>query len=119
MASVAKVTEITVSSKKSFDDAIEEGIKRASKTLENVSVYANRLQPRFILLDDIRLNAQMRRLWTDLGRWDLGELHDLSDLVDRAKRLDDASVENSDAITDQLDFLQDVAIEKDRLALSF
>lgn len=35
--SVARVTEITSTSKKSFDDAIESGIKRASKTLENIS----------------------------------------------------------------------------------
>lgn len=34
--SVAKVTEIIASSKKSFEDAIEVGIKRASKTLRNV-----------------------------------------------------------------------------------
>ena len=34
--SVAKVTEITASSPKSFDDAIAIGIARASKTLENV-----------------------------------------------------------------------------------
>ena len=34
--SVARVTEITATSKKSFDDAIEEGVARASKTLENV-----------------------------------------------------------------------------------
>lgn len=35
--SVARVTEITSSSKKSFEDAIEGGIKRAAKTLENVT----------------------------------------------------------------------------------
>ena len=35
--SIAKVTEIISSSSKSFEDAIQEGIKRASKTLENVS----------------------------------------------------------------------------------
>ena len=34
--SVAKVTEIIASSSKSFDDAVEKGIKRASKTLKNV-----------------------------------------------------------------------------------
>lgn len=34
--SVARVTEITSSSKKSFDDAVKEGIKRAAKTLKNV-----------------------------------------------------------------------------------
>lgn len=34
--SVAKVSEITASSEKSFEDAIQIGISRASKTLENV-----------------------------------------------------------------------------------
>ena len=34
--SVARVTEITTSSSKSFQDAIEQGIERASKTLKNV-----------------------------------------------------------------------------------
>jgi flavin-binding protein dodecin len=33
---VAKVTEIVSSSKKSFEDAINDGIARASKTLSNV-----------------------------------------------------------------------------------
>jgi flavin-binding protein dodecin len=35
--SVAKVTEIISSSSKSFDDAIENGIKRASKTLKGIT----------------------------------------------------------------------------------
>ena len=34
---VAKVSEITSTSSKSFNDAIEKGIKRASKTLKNVT----------------------------------------------------------------------------------
>ena len=34
--SVARVTEIKSSSKKSFDDAIRSGIDRANKTLNNV-----------------------------------------------------------------------------------
>ncbi len=34
--SVAKVTEIISSSSESFDDAVNKGIKRAGKTLENV-----------------------------------------------------------------------------------
>ena len=34
---VARVTEIISGSKKSFEDAIAQGIKRASKTLDNVS----------------------------------------------------------------------------------
>ncbi len=35
--SIAKVTEITSSSTKSFDDAISDGIKRANKSLKNVT----------------------------------------------------------------------------------
>jgi dodecin len=34
--SVAKVTEITASSPKSFDDAVKVGITRASKTLKHI-----------------------------------------------------------------------------------
>jgi len=34
--SVAKVTEIIASSEKSFDDAIRQGVARATQTLENV-----------------------------------------------------------------------------------
>jgi dodecin len=37
MSSVARVTEIIASSKKSFDDAIDVGVKRATKTLKNVT----------------------------------------------------------------------------------
>lgn len=36
MSSVARITEIKSSSKKSFEDAIENGIERANKTLKNV-----------------------------------------------------------------------------------
>ena len=35
--SVAKVTEIICSSSKSFDDAVENGIKRASKSLKGIT----------------------------------------------------------------------------------
>lgn len=34
--SVARVTEIISSSKESFEDAVKQGLKRASKTLKNV-----------------------------------------------------------------------------------
>ena len=34
---VAKVSEITATSPKGFEDAIQKGIKRASKTLKNVT----------------------------------------------------------------------------------
>lgn len=35
--SVARVTEIIASSEKSFEDAVKQGVKRASKTLKNVT----------------------------------------------------------------------------------
>lgn len=35
--SIAKVTEITSSSTKSFDDAISDGVQRANKSLKNVT----------------------------------------------------------------------------------
>jgi flavin-binding protein dodecin len=35
--SVAKITEITSTSKKSFEDAIANGLKRASKTIHGIS----------------------------------------------------------------------------------
>ena len=35
--SVAKITEISASSKKSFEDAIDEGIGRANKTLDGIT----------------------------------------------------------------------------------
>lgn len=35
--SIAKITEITSTSSKSFDEAIKEGIKRANKSLKNVT----------------------------------------------------------------------------------
>lgn len=34
--SVASVSELSASSKKSFEDAIESGIKRANETLDNI-----------------------------------------------------------------------------------
>lgn len=35
--SIARVTEITAQSDKGFDDAIQKGIERACKTLDNVT----------------------------------------------------------------------------------
>ena len=37
MATIARVTEIIASSSKSFDDTMAGGIKRANKTLKNIS----------------------------------------------------------------------------------
>ena len=53
--SVARVTEITASSKKSFQDAIEKGIARASKTLKNVE--GAWIQDQKILVEDGQIAA--------------------------------------------------------------
>jgi flavin-binding protein dodecin len=37
MDSIARVTEISATSSKSFDDAVKSGVARASKTLRNVT----------------------------------------------------------------------------------
>jgi flavin-binding protein dodecin len=53
--SVARVTEITSSSKKSFQDAIEKGIGRASKTLKNVE--GAWIQDQKIVVEDGKIAA--------------------------------------------------------------
>ncbi|ESY74966.1 hypothetical protein X743_06840 [Mesorhizobium sp. LNHC252B00] len=53
--SVARVTEITSSSKKSFQDAIEQGIARASKTLKNVE--GAWIQDQKIVVQDGKITA--------------------------------------------------------------
>lgn len=46
--SVAKVSEISATSKKSFEDAIQQGLSRASRTLRNVrSAWIKEQQVRF------------------------------------------------------------------------
>ena len=53
--SVARVTEITSSSKKSFQDAIEKGIARASKTLKNVE--GAWIQDQKVVVEDGKITA--------------------------------------------------------------
>ena len=48
--SVARVTEITASSKKSFEDAVRKGVKRAGKTLDNVK--GAWIQEQSVVVDD-------------------------------------------------------------------
>ncbi|WP_442577534.1 dodecin family protein [Mesorhizobium sp. ASY16-5R] len=66
--SVARVTEITASSKKSFQDAIEQGIERASKTLKNVE--GAWIQDQKIVVEDgkivaYRVNMKVTFILTD------------------------------------------------------
>lgn len=66
--SVARVTEITASSKKSFQDAIEKGIDRATKTLKNVE--GAWIQDQKVLIEDgkivaYRVNMKVTFILTD------------------------------------------------------
>ena len=66
--SVARVTEITASSKTSFQDAIEKGIERAIKTLKNVEGAV--IQDQKIILDEgkivaYRVNMKVTFVLTD------------------------------------------------------
>lgn len=52
---VARVTEITSSSTQSFEDAIEQGVSRAVKTLKNVK--GAWVQEQTVDIDDGRISA--------------------------------------------------------------
>jgi predicted O-methyltransferase YrrM len=56
-----------------------------TETLQNVAVYANRLQPEVIVLDDIHLNESMSALWQEIvsSLAHIGRATDVSDLVER------------------------------------
>ncbi|RWE07153.1 MAG: dodecin domain-containing protein [Mesorhizobium sp.] len=55
--SVARVTEITSSSNKSFQDAIEVGIARAAKTLKNVE--GAWIQDQKVVVEDGKISAYL------------------------------------------------------------
>jgi predicted O-methyltransferase YrrM len=56
-----------------------------TETLQNIAVYANRLQPDVIVVDDIHLNDSMDSLWREIVsmQTQLGRVTDVSELVDR------------------------------------
>jgi len=58
--SIARITELTCSSPKSFDDALEKGIKRATKTLRNVT--SAWIQDQEVIIDDSRIAEYRVRL---------------------------------------------------------
>jgi predicted O-methyltransferase YrrM len=53
------------------------------ETLQNIAVYANRLRPSMIVLDDIHLNDSMREMWERLLHTHRDQMTDVSDLVRR------------------------------------
>jgi flavin-binding protein dodecin len=59
---VAKVVEVTAASRKSFEDAIEQGISRASDTLENVEgawVQEQKVTVKNGKIDEYRVNMKV------------------------------------------------------------
>lgn len=60
--SVARVTEITASSSKSFEDAIQKGISRANETLDNIEgawVQDLKVTCKDGKIDDYRVNMKV------------------------------------------------------------
>ncbi len=65
---VARVTEITASSTKSFDDAITIGIERANKTLQNVKgawIQEQKLKIENGKVSEYRVNMKITFILTD------------------------------------------------------
>jgi len=52
--SIAKVTEITSSSKKGFQDAIEQGLAQATKTLEGIK--RAWIQEQYVVVDNNKIS---------------------------------------------------------------
>ncbi len=68
MSSVAKVTEISASSEKSFADAMEVGIARAHKTIRNISgawVNDMKVDVKDGKITDYRVNMKVTFVLTD------------------------------------------------------
>jgi dodecin len=66
--SVARVTEITSSSKKSFEDALDKGIARAVKTLKNVEgawVQDQKVTLKNGKIDEYRVNMKVTFVLND------------------------------------------------------
>ena len=60
--SVARVTELTASSSKSFEDAIEKGIGRANETLDNIEgawIQDMKVTCKNGKIDDYRVNMKV------------------------------------------------------------
>lgn len=57
---VARITEITSTSGKSFDDALTKGVKRATKTLQNVT--AAWVQDQEVVIDGGKIKEYRVRL---------------------------------------------------------
>ena len=57
---VARITEISSSSKKSFEDAVEKGVERACKTLKNVT--SAWVKDQEVKIKDGKVNAYVVKL---------------------------------------------------------
>jgi flavin-binding protein dodecin len=59
---VAKVVELTAASKESFEDAIEQGLKRADDTLDNIEgawIQEQKVTVRNGKIDEYRVNMKV------------------------------------------------------------
>jgi len=68
---------------KKIDLIFIDSLHEYEHTKQNIEVYASLLDPRFLILDDIRQNDGMRLLWKDLESGSAGEAFDASDTAVR------------------------------------
>lgn len=78
------VTEFVGAFDRHVDVLFIDTVHTYRQTLESIAVYANRLKPRILVLDDIRLNAQMRALWDTVKTAGAGDVFDVSELIGRS-----------------------------------
>lgn len=80
----AVIRDVTARFSKPIDLLFVDVVHTYWQTREPTAVYANRLKPRVIALDDTRHTRGMRRLWKDIEQLDVGTVHDVSELVERS-----------------------------------
>jgi len=62
------LTEIATSFKGPIDLLFIDAVHECSHVKRNISIYANLLSPKYIILDDIHLNDSMRELWKEVQK---------------------------------------------------
>jgi len=74
------VEKISASFKEKIDLIYIDSLHEYEHTKKNIDIYANKLDPRYVILDDIRQNDGMRKLWSELKEKFKDNAFDASDI---------------------------------------
>ena len=55
---------------KRIDLLYVDSVHSYESTFENMKLYGSKFHPKYVILDDIRLNAEMKQLWRDLKKYE-------------------------------------------------